>query len=251
VQAAPFENRHLLAKIGDFYDRLKDSYDERFYQQEVLGEYVSMEGGRVYSAFDRRTHIRPVTVDQRVPLWWALDFNVDPLSSVIVQRVGGIVQVVGEIVLRHSTTIEACAEFLKRHGKHPAGVCVYGDAAGNSQQTTGATDYDMIQEYFAVHSETRVDYRVPKANPSVKERVNLTNRQLKSASGKVGLAIDPECRELINDLEQVCYKADTNLIDKDRDRMRTHLSDALGYVLWQECRPVPKIGEQSRPLLSF
>ena len=23
-------------------------------------------------------------------------------------------------------------------------------------------------------------------------------------------------------------------IDKDRDRMRTHLSDALGYLLWQD-----------------
>ena len=53
VQAEPFENRHLLSKIGDFYERLKDSYDEKFYQQEVLGSYLSMDGGRVYSAFDR------------------------------------------------------------------------------------------------------------------------------------------------------------------------------------------------------
>ena len=56
----PFENRHLLDKIPDFYERLKDSYDEKFYQQEVLGEYLSMDGGRVYSvvrpqrACDRR-----------------------------------------------------------------------------------------------------------------------------------------------------------------------------------------------------
>src|ERR1035441_4257505 len=36
VQAQPFENRHLLGKIADFYERLRDSYDEKFYQQEVL-----------------------------------------------------------------------------------------------------------------------------------------------------------------------------------------------------------------------
>jgi hypothetical protein len=130
-------------------------------------------------------------------------------------------------------------------------VSIYGDAAGNQQQTTGATDYDMIREHFAAQSGTTVDYRVPKANPSVRERINLTNRQLKSAAGKIGMLVDPECKELIKDLEQVCFKADSNQIDKDRDRMRTHLSDALGYVLWQECRVGPKIGERCQPILSY
>jgi hypothetical protein len=250
VQAEPFENRHLLEKIGDFYERLKDSYDEKFYQQEVLGSYLSMDGGRVYSAFDRNTHIRELTVKPYEPLWWTLDFNVDPMSSLIVQRTCGVVEVVGEIVIRHGTTNQACEEFLKRHPRHDGGVLVYGDASGHQQQTTGATDYDMIKDHFAAHSSVKVEYRAPKANPSVRERINLTNRQLKSAAGKVGLLIDPRCKELIKDLEQVCFKADSNQIDKDRDRMRTHLSDALGYLLWQECRETQRIGERCVPLLS-
>ena len=251
VQAAPFENRHLLEKIGDFYERLRDSYDEKFYQQEVLGAYLSMDGGRVYSAFDRSTHVRELAVNPREPLYWALDFNVDPMSSLILQRAaGGVVQVVGEIVIRHSTTKQACGAFLDRFPRHDAGVVIYGDASGNQQQTTGATDFDMIREHFAAHSSMVVSYRVPKANPNVRERINLTNRQLQSAAGKIGLLVDPGCKELIKDLEQVCFKEDTSLIDKDRDRMRTHLSDALGYVLWQECRAGLKIGERCQPLLS-
>ena len=59
--AKPFENRYLLDKIPDFYERLKDSYDEKFYEQEVLGEYLSMDGGRVYYAFDRRVHVTELT----------------------------------------------------------------------------------------------------------------------------------------------------------------------------------------------
>ena len=55
--------------------------------------------------------------------------------------------------------------------------------------------------------------------------------------------------KLIKDLEQVSYKAESMQIDKDRDRARTHLSDALGYLIWQECRPQPPIGEQNRRLL--
>jgi hypothetical protein len=250
VQAQPFENRHLLDKIGDFYERLRDSYDEKFYQQEVLGSYLSMDGGRVYSAFDRNEHIRELAVNQREPLLWALDFNVDPMSSLILQRVGGVVKVVGEIVIRHSTTRQACEQFLTRFPRHDAGVTIYGDASGNQQQTTGSTDYDMIREHFAAHSNVTVSYQVPKANPNVRDRINLTNRQLKSASGKIGLLVDPQCKELIKDFEQVCFKEDSNLIDKDRDRMRTHLTDALGYVLWQECRMAPTIGERSQPILS-
>jgi hypothetical protein len=29
------------------------------------------------------------------------------------------------------------------------------------------------------------------------------------------------------------------------------LSDALGYVLWQECREQPTIGERWQPILNF
>ena len=118
---------------------------------------------------------------------------------------------------------------------HEAGIAVYGDASGNQHQSTGATDYEMIREYFAVHTSMPVQYNVPKSNPSVRERINLTNRQLKSAAGTVSLVVDPRCKELTKDLEQVCFKADTNQIDKDRDRMRTsHLiGRSLGYLLWQ------------------
>jgi hypothetical protein len=75
------------------------------------------------------------------------------------------------------------------------------------------------------------------------------NSTLHSASGEVGLLIDPKCKELIKDLEQVAYKGDTLEIDKDRDRGRTHTSDALGYMVWQECGSKGSIGEQNRPLL--
>jgi hypothetical protein len=239
IQAKPFENRHLLSKVGDFYARLKDSYDEKFYQQEVLGNYLSMQGGRVYGAFDRTSHVKELVVNPSLPLHWALDFNVDPMSSVIVQIAGGEIRVVGEIVIRRATTGQACEEFLKRFPAHTMGVVIHGDASGNAMQTTGATDYQMIREYFAVHSRTPVRYKVPRSNPGVRDRCNLMNRQLRSAAGDIGLLVDPRCKEVILDLEQVSYKQETNIIDKDRDRQRTHLSDALGYLVWQECRQEP------------
>jgi hypothetical protein len=101
-----------------------------------------------------------------------------------------------------------------------------------------------------VHSALKEQYRVPKANPSVKERINLMNAKLRSASGEISVFVDKKCKELTMDFEQVAFKADTYQIDKDRDRQRTHLSDALGYLVWQECRPLPQVGERRGRLLS-
>ena len=75
------------------------------------------------------------------------------------------------------------------------------------------------------------------------------NAQLRSAGGERRLLIDRRCKELIQDLEQVCYKPGSAQLDKDSDARRTHLSDALGYLLWQEFRPLSRVGEQSGKLV--
>lgn len=249
VVAPAFENRFLLDKIPNFYKRLAQSYDENFYKQEVLGAYLNMTGGLVYDSFSAAENVRELQARPELPLLWALDFNVDPMSSLITQIVKGQIWVLGEIVIRHATTMQACEEFLKRFPDHKPGIVVYGDASGNKEQTTGFSDYQMVREHFAQFTTAPVRYKVPKANPSVRERINLTNSTLRSASGAIGLLVDPSCKELIKDFEQVSFRQDSYQIDKDRDRRRTHLSDALGYLLWQESRPQGSIGERSERLL--
>jgi hypothetical protein len=249
VIAQPFENRHLLGKVPDFYERLRESYDESFYRQEVLGSYLNLVGGLVYAPFRREEHVKELKVDPWLPLLWALDFNVDPMASVVAQEGNGTVYVLDEIVLRHASTHEACAEFCRRYPSHPGGVVIYGDASGNQRQTTGSTDYQIIREHFARHYGSPASYRVPRANPEVRERVMLVNSKLRSASGATQLAVDRRCTELIKDFEQVSYKADSTQIDKERDRRRTHVSDALGYLMWQECRQAETVGERETRLI--
>jgi hypothetical protein len=249
IVAAPFENRHLLERVPDFYERLRRSYDEKFYQQEVLGKYLSIHGGLVYHAFQRGEHLGDVRVDPERPLLWALDFNVDPMSSVVVQIKAEAVTVLDEIVISRASTEQACEEFHGRFPRHDAGVCIYGDASGSRMQTAGATDYQIIRAFFHREGYRSVTYKVPRANPPVRERTSLVNAKLKSASGEIQLRIGRKCKELIKDLEEVSYKSDTSVIDKDKDPRRTHLSDALGYLIWQECRQQAPVGEQGLRLL--
>jgi len=247
VQAKPFENRFLLDTIPDYYERLKSSYDQRFYNQEVLGEYLSMNAGRVYASFTRDGNVGETRVEENAPLLWALDFNVDPMCSVIGQvQKDGRVAVLDEIVLGRASTYDACAEFRERFPSHSGGLVVYADATGARLQTTGKTDLQILNE--SLEDYERVEFRIPKSNPAVRERVMLMNAKLEAADGTKLLRVDPKCRELIKDFEQVLYKEGSQAIDKDRDPKRTHLSDALGYLVWQECRGRGTVGEVGRRL---
>jgi len=248
IVAKPFENRYLLDKVPDYYERLRRSYDSRFFSQEALGDYLTLTAGKVYAAFDRSLNISATEADPSLPLLWALDFNVDPMCSVIAQvRRDGEVNVLDEIVLSRASTYDACAEFLDRFPSHAGGVTVYADATGARMQTTGKTDLAILRE--ALRGYERVEFRIPTSNPAVRDRLTLMNGKLASASGERLLQVHPKCGELIRDLEQVAYKEGSGVIDKDRDPKRTHLSDALGYLVWQECGGRGTVGEMGKRLL--
>ncbi len=249
VLAKPFENRYLLDQVPDFYERLKRSYDEKFYQQEVMGGYLSMQEGLVYHAFDKAAHLKRLQPDSSAPLLWALDFNVEPMCSIIAQRTTSAVHVLDEIVLHRASTRNACEEFFRRYDRPPAGLIIYGDASGSRRQTAGSSDFETIRTFFSEKRVPRLQLRVPRSNPPVRERVAAVNAELKSASGDTSLLIDPRCRELVKDLEEVVYRNGSGDLDKGRDPARTHLSDALGYLIWQECRQRQPIGEQPWRLL--
>ena len=69
---------------------------------------------------------------------------------------------------------------------------------------------------------------------SVKDRVNSVNAMLKNASGRRRLHVHPDCKELITDFYEVSWKqGDRYELDKVTDKKRTHLSDALGYLVWR------------------
>ena len=249
ILARAYENRYVLDKIPDFFERLKSSYDPKFFEQEVLGEYLNIQAGVVYHGFNRTRNVKAMEIDPTLPLFWALDFNVDPMSSVVAQQSGEEVRVLDEIVLSRASTTEACDEFQTRYANHQAGIVVYGDASGQRLQTAGTTDYQIIREHFRQTAYRNVKFRVPASNPSVRERIGLVNAKLFSASEEVTLFVHPKCKGLIMDFEEVTFKPDSSVIDKDKDPKRTHLSDALGYLVWQECRPKVAFGEQDKRLI--
>ena len=247
TMAKPYENRFLLEKVPDYYDRLKNSYDEHLFKQEAMGEYLHMNAGLVYTAFNRDDHVKDVPVQRNLPLLWSLDFNVTPMASVVAQRVGSELHVVDEIVLRDATTEQACEQLCERYWQHHE-VTVTGDASGYGRHTSGGRDYEIVRNVLD-RAGIRATIDVDTHNPHVRDRVDTMNAALRSASGRISVYVDKKCKELIKDFEQVTYKAQSVEIDKDRDRYRTHMSDALGYLVWKRFGPRKTWGEQPNPLI--
>jgi phage terminase large subunit len=263
VQATPKENIHLAP---DFYDQLRQAYAERFYRQEALGEYLDVYGGNAYYAFSEE-NIREMEYDPGLGLCWALDFNVDPMCSVICQiedyrqrpwhpsnPSAQVVRVLDEIILPDSNTEAAVREFIRRTEELngfpiPTSLTIYGDASGNSRSTkSSTTDYQVI-EAMLKREPFRTAMRQNTSNPAVRDRVNTMNNMMKTASGSRNLFIHPRCRELLKDLRQVKWHRDatgnpTGALDKT-DPQRTHVSDALSYLVAQEWGLRPAGGERT------
>jgi len=260
--------------------------DERTFRQEFQARFENLGVGRAYYSFQRERNVRPLAYNPRVPLFWALDFNNNPLCSVIGQIANGRVHILDELILPDSNTPAACEEFLERTRKWtttselPApppdsgeqaeelyaeltrqfqprllNVYVYGDATGNQVRTSASrTDWQIIKNFFGRYPELyQASFRLPSANPPVKDRVNCVNAVLHNHAGQHRLLIHPGCKHLIRDLEQVCWKADPHgnvLADLDKsDPMRTHVSDALGYCLAREFSMKAQRGERPGPMI--
>jgi phage terminase large subunit len=228
----------------DYYNTLLKSYDPRFAQQELQGLFIHMTSGLVYHQFDRNANCAPVEFDPSQPLWPCFDFNRNPMSCAIAQRVtvDGVecVHVIDEISVAESGTKEVCQELLTRYPPSMVReVWVHGDPAGKYGDTRGnRSDYDIIRAELQ-HPDaygTKFHRAWKDAHPPVIGRINAMNAMLHNALGQRRLIINPRCKVLIRDLERVSFKEGTKQIDKTTDKQLTHMSDALGYLIADKYR---------------
>lgn len=215
--------------------------DPRTFRQEFEASFESMSG-RVYYAFDRSIHVRSCPFNPKLPIWVGQDFNINPMSSVILQpQPSGEVWAVAEICRFDSNTIDICEELERRYWRYigkkmDSGrqqITIYPDpASSNRQHARGESDLDIFRE----KGFRQIKHR--KKHPPIADRVNAVNHMFMDASGKVRMRVDPSCTELIASLEQTLYKPGTRDVDK-RPGVE-HMTDALGYPIELEF-PIRKV----------
>jgi hypothetical protein len=136
---------------------------------------------------------------------------------------------------------------LRPHSIYAPELHIYGDATGSSRKTPASrTDWQIVENFFT-HQFCNISRKVSSSNPPVKDRVNCVNAMLCNQAGQRRLQIDPRCKQLIQDLERVHWRSDVNgntLTEFDKsDPARSHVSDALGYMIAREFGMQGKFGE--------
>jgi hypothetical protein len=144
--------------------------DERTYRQEFQASFENLTSGIVYYAFEQAANVQVATYNPRLPVLWSLDFNMNPMCSVIAQQEEHRIFVLDELVLPDSNTWAAFEEFLARTtpwiSGYPLRVRVYGDVTGDARKTSAArTDWEIIKESFGRYRDRyQPEFRLPPSN---------------------------------------------------------------------------------------
>lgn len=249
------------------------------FQGRAYASFLSEGNGNVFrpGAGHHHQSLRPCQYDASRPILWALDFNVSPATSVIAQtipqregmRLGSTISgqqasdrqfvqlnVLDEIYLKNVSTYQHVEAFWKKieHKLLPepfkVHIVIYGDASGKARHSSSSeSDYQIITE-FLKRKSNRVTFeiRVPGRNPEIMDRVNSVNAMCLTYRGTRRLCVHSRCKELILDLDEVQFAKDNsnNLLAalSTADAARTHISDALGYLIYEEFGLRSVVGEQ-------
>ena len=231
-------DNHYLPE--SYIQSLRDNYDDKLLEAYISGNFVNLTQGATYYAFSRQEHTGQCKYNPSLPLRIGMDYNCDPLSSVVSQiQPNGKVHIIKEITLSHGgdgdlPTQRMCDTIRDMFPNNR--YYAYPDATGAAKHSSARfSDISIVRKNGFI-------IKVAHINPRVINRVNAVNNQF----AKNNILIDNSCKLFIRDLEQVVNKEGTREIDKS-NKVLSHLSDAFGYFLtWEYPVVKPVIGVKDR-----
>lgn len=224
MEARPEDNPWVTDEQWKNWEHMPDEMIKKF----VEGSWEFAKPPNVFAyAFNEKQHHKLVTYNPDEPLYLSFDFNVEPIVCLECQHDLDWIHVLKEHRLLPSDIFKLCEQILTNH---PAAFfMVTGDATGQNRQANVRNNrnyYQMIRSELVI-STTQV--KVPRANPGVRNTRVLTNA-LFAKHGNLWINTHA-CPHLTLDLNGVVVD-EHGEIDKDKDKRKTHLLDALRYYFW-------------------
>lgn len=204
-------------------EKARRDSDTRTFNQEYLATFENASG-RVYYAFDRAQNIKePSESLKSGALAVGMDFNVSPMTAVIVAEDINASWVIDEIVIpQNSNTREMINEIRARYGDRVQNI--YPDPTGRHGSTNapvGQSDHELLRQAgFKV---------LCRGVSNVRDGINTVNSRLCSATGERKLFIAPKCVNLITAFERHAYKLGTSQPDKGDEY--GHILDGCRYII--------------------
>jgi len=227
VHASTWDNaRHLPA---DYIPSLLASYPENLVRAYLDGEFVNLQSGTVYGAFDRTLNASSETVQPGEPLFVGMDFNVGRMAAVVHVLRRGQPHAVDEIAGAYDTP-DMIARLQERFWTKDGGrwsrthaIRIYPDASGGARKTVNASISDIAllkSAGFSVHAGA--------SNPAVRDRINAMNAMFRSADGERRYFVNADrCPSYAEALERQAWKDGA----PDKSSGYDHILDAAGYYI--------------------
>ena len=221
VHGKTTDNTYLPSR---YIELLESSYDQNLLKAYRDGEFVNLQEGQTYYSFNRENNIEEYKYNPNLPICIGQDWNVEPITAVLFQVYNSSpkIRIFDEIGLSHSEgeiLTQKMINMIKSKYKNNM-IVSYPDPSGNQRRTSSLyTDIQILKNNGFV-------VKVRHKAPAVIDRVNAMNKMLID-----DIIIDPKCKLLIRDLEQVTNKEGTREINKTTNKDLTHFSDALGYAV--------------------
>lgn len=216
--------------------KARQELDIKTFRQEYEASFETAQG-LVYYCFDRNKHIKKLESYQNLPICLTFDFNFSesPMTTSICQIENNKLNVL-ECLSNKTDLHTHCINLIERLKDYQFnGINIYGDASKVHSIESNMTNWQIVKQFFPAAL-----YKVPSSNPAVLDRINSVNARLMNANGEIFLYLnESKTIELMKDFEQVTYIEGKRDINK-KDLLRTHYSDNIGYLVWQEWSLKPK-----------
>ena len=222
------------ANLSESYIKLFDDLKERDYKRYLVsgeGQWGQKEINRPFAVqFDRFRHVTETKHQHNRPIVLSLDFNIDPFAFIYahvwLDRTLHV-HVFQEETIKGGTLQEAAAR-IRHSFKHKlATMTVTGDFSSSGRDITQrdhASRYDQLRRKLNLH-QRQLEL---KPNPRHGNSRENTNFILMNAD----VVIDPSCKDLIFDLENVEVDENEKIIKSNRGDVKQkadHL-DAFRYL---------------------
>ena len=222
-------------------------------EQEIDASFISAPG-RAYPHFNKVIHIDNVDFNPRRPILCGLDFNYGHHGWNIYQYLHKsdieetdkrklqerVFAAIEEIYLQNarvSDMIPALHDALRpmieecKTEKTEPEILFYGDYSGEARKAE-ATDsaWRQVRAYFDGEQGRPKGAFRHRPQPAIATRLEKANGVIKNGAGEIGLIVDPRCKMLVNDFEEVSR---TMLFSQNKTGELSHFSDNFGYVVLQ------------------
>jgi hypothetical protein len=231
VQASTFDNELNLP--DDYIPSLMESYPEQLIRAYLNGQFVNLNSGTIYHAYDRALNASQETVQPGEPIFVGMDFNVGKMAAVIHVKRLGMPHAVDEIVNAYDTPdmIRQLRErfWLYAEGKYSSTreIRIYPDASGDGRRSVNASTTDL-----ALLKQAGFQVIAPAANPPVKDRINAMNAMFCNAEQVRRYRVNADrCPTYADNLEQQIWDKNG---EPDKKQGNDHSNDAGGYFIHKE-----------------